>query len=72
MIGAVKMATLSEVKNHYGKLKLLINGEWVESQSSVWQETTNPATEAVIAEFPRLPWKKPGKLLRQPSAALKP
>jgi len=47
------MATLSEVKNHYGKLKLLINGEWVESQSTVWQETTNPATEAVIAEFPQ-------------------
>jgi malonate-semialdehyde dehydrogenase (acetylating)/methylmalonate-semialdehyde dehydrogenase len=47
------MTTLSEVKNHYGKLKLLINGEWVESQSSVWQETPNPATEAVIAEYPQ-------------------
>lgn len=47
------MATLSEVKNHYGKLKLFINGEWVESQSTVWHETSNPATEAVIAEFPQ-------------------
>ena len=47
------MTTLAEVKNHYGKLKLLINGEWIESQSSVWQETPNPATEAVIAEYPQ-------------------
>jgi malonate-semialdehyde dehydrogenase (acetylating)/methylmalonate-semialdehyde dehydrogenase len=52
------MATLSEVKNHYGKLKLLINGEWVESESSMWQKTTNPANEAVIAEFPQATLKE--------------
>lgn len=46
------MALLPEVKKHYGKLKLLIGGEWVESRSAVVQETTNPATGEVIAEFP--------------------
>ncbi|KJS29525.1 MAG: aldehyde dehydrogenase [Desulfatitalea sp. BRH_c12] len=47
------MAVLPEVKKHYGKLKLFIDGEWVDSKSSVWHETTNPATEEVIAEFPQ-------------------
>ncbi|MBE0618356.1 MAG: aldehyde dehydrogenase family protein, partial [Proteobacteria bacterium] len=46
------MSLLPEVKSHYGKLKLLIGGEWVESRSTVVQETTNPATGEVIAEFP--------------------
>jgi malonate-semialdehyde dehydrogenase (acetylating)/methylmalonate-semialdehyde dehydrogenase len=43
---------LPEVKKHYGKLKLLIDGEWVESRSSNIQQDTNPATDEVIAEFP--------------------
>ncbi|MFU8855768.1 MAG: aldehyde dehydrogenase family protein [Deferrisomatales bacterium] len=46
------MSLLPEVKQHYGKLKLLIGGEWVESDSTVVQETTNPATGEVIAQFP--------------------
>ena len=46
------MALLPEVKSHYGRLKLLIGGEWVESQSEVINQTTNPATGEVIAEFP--------------------
>ncbi|MGD9974769.1 MAG: aldehyde dehydrogenase family protein [Desulfatirhabdiaceae bacterium] len=46
------MAILPEVKNHYGMLKFLIDGEWVESRSSVVNTTTNPATGQVIAEFP--------------------
>jgi malonate-semialdehyde dehydrogenase (acetylating)/methylmalonate-semialdehyde dehydrogenase len=46
------MALLPEVKKHYGKLKFLINGEWVDSQSTDIHETTNPATGEVIAEFP--------------------
>jgi len=46
------MASLPEVKKHYGKLKLLIEGEWVDSQSTDIQETTNPATGEIIAEFP--------------------
>jgi malonate-semialdehyde dehydrogenase (acetylating)/methylmalonate-semialdehyde dehydrogenase len=40
------------MKKHYGKLPLLIGGEWVESRSTVVQETTNPATGEVIAQFP--------------------
>jgi len=46
------MAVLPEVKKHYGKLKFLINGEWVDSKSTDIHETTNPATGEVIAEFP--------------------
>ncbi len=46
------MAILPEVKNHYGMLKFLIDGEWVQSRSSVVNTTTNPATGQVIAEFP--------------------
>ena len=46
------MALLPEVKKHYGRLKLLIGGQWVDSTSSVINQTTNPATGEVIAEFP--------------------
>ena len=44
------MAILPEVKSHYGRLGLYIDGQWVESNSSLYRETTNPATEEVIAE----------------------
>jgi malonate-semialdehyde dehydrogenase (acetylating)/methylmalonate-semialdehyde dehydrogenase len=47
------MELVQEVKKHYGKLNLLIGGEWVESTSSISFETTNPATEEVIAEYPQ-------------------
>ena len=30
----IDMAFLPEVKTHYGKLKLLIDGEWVDSTST--------------------------------------
>jgi malonate-semialdehyde dehydrogenase (acetylating)/methylmalonate-semialdehyde dehydrogenase len=46
------MALLPEVKKYYGKQKLLINGEWVESKSTVVNENTNPATGEIISEFP--------------------
>jgi len=46
------MALLPEVKKHYGQLKLLIDGQWVESASTKVNQTTNPATGQVIAEFP--------------------
>ncbi|MCF8042241.1 MAG: aldehyde dehydrogenase family protein, partial [Desulfarculaceae bacterium] len=46
------MAILPEVKSHYGRLKLLIGGEWVESKSEIVNKTTNPATGVEIAEFP--------------------
>jgi len=41
-----------EVKSNYGRLKLCINGEWVDSESTKINEDTNPATGEVIAEFP--------------------
>ena len=43
---------LPEVKKHYGKLKLLIDGAWVESKSTIIEPDTNPATDEVIAELP--------------------
>lgn len=46
------MPQLAEVKGHYGKLKLLIGGQWVDSQSTIVNETVNPATGDVIAEYP--------------------
>ncbi|MCD6307070.1 MAG: aldehyde dehydrogenase family protein [Deltaproteobacteria bacterium] len=46
------MGLLQEVKKHYGKLKFLINGEWIDSKSTNIHETTNPATGEAIAEFP--------------------
>lgn len=46
------MSLIPEVKKHYGRLKLLIDGQWVESCSTDIRETTNPATNEVIAEYP--------------------
>lgn len=46
------MALLNEVKPYYGKLKLYINGEWVDSKSTEVTPVTNPAKGEVIAELP--------------------
>ena len=46
------MAILPEVKARYGKLKLLIDGAWLDSSSTQVHENVNPATGEVIAEFP--------------------
>jgi malonate-semialdehyde dehydrogenase (acetylating)/methylmalonate-semialdehyde dehydrogenase len=46
------MALVPEVTKHYGKLDLYINGEWVKPETGQYFETTNPATDEVIAEAP--------------------
>jgi acyl-CoA reductase-like NAD-dependent aldehyde dehydrogenase len=33
-------------------VKLLINGEWVESSANQWHEVINPATQEVLARVP--------------------
>ncbi len=33
-------------------VKLLINGEWVESKTTQWQDIVNPATQQVLAKVP--------------------
>ena len=43
---------LPEVKRDYGKLKLYINGKWIESKSTTYHPVTNPAKGEVIAEVP--------------------
>jgi len=46
------VSLLPEVSKNYGRLKFLINGQWVMSQSTTVYEDINPATGEVIAEFP--------------------
>lgn len=38
--------------NHIPTIKLLINGEFVESQTDQWREVINPATQEVLARVP--------------------
>jgi malonate-semialdehyde dehydrogenase (acetylating)/methylmalonate-semialdehyde dehydrogenase len=44
---------LPEVKKHYGRLRFLVGGEWVESRSTVTETDINPATGEAIAEVPQ-------------------
>jgi malonate-semialdehyde dehydrogenase (acetylating)/methylmalonate-semialdehyde dehydrogenase len=46
------MALLPEVKAHYGRLKFLIDGNWIDSRSTETEQTTNPAKGEAIAELP--------------------
>jgi malonate-semialdehyde dehydrogenase (acetylating)/methylmalonate-semialdehyde dehydrogenase len=46
------MATLPEVQSHYGRLKLYINGSWIDSKSTYTQPVMNPAKDEAIAEVP--------------------
>ncbi|MDH3883820.1 MAG: aldehyde dehydrogenase family protein, partial [Desulfobacterales bacterium] len=34
------------------KVKMLINGQFIDSTTSHWEEVTNPATQEVLAEVP--------------------
>ena len=43
---------LPVVKEHYGRLKNFIDGEWVESETDEWYTAVNPATQEPIAEVP--------------------
>ena len=43
---------LPEVAKHYGRLRNYIGGEWMEPGTGQYFETTNPATDEVIAEAP--------------------
>jgi malonate-semialdehyde dehydrogenase (acetylating)/methylmalonate-semialdehyde dehydrogenase len=45
---------------------LLINGEWVESTSTVWRDVVNPATQEVLA---RVPFATPDEVAQAVSAA---
>ena len=49
------MALLSEVKKSYGRLKLFIDGTWLDSTSTHWEPVMNPAKDEVIAEVPFTP-----------------
>jgi malonate-semialdehyde dehydrogenase (acetylating)/methylmalonate-semialdehyde dehydrogenase len=46
------MSLKPEVKSHYGKLKLLINGMWVNAKTQNYSTVTNPATGKEIAQLP--------------------
>lgn len=46
------MVLLPEVQGNYGKLKLFIDGDWVESSSSNIAPVMNPAKDEIIAQVP--------------------
>ncbi len=46
------MSILKEVRSHYGKLNLFINGEVIESESSEVYPVMNPAKDETIAKVP--------------------
>ncbi|WP_095119588.1 CoA-acylating methylmalonate-semialdehyde dehydrogenase [Pseudomonas sp. Irchel s3f10] len=45
-------ASLTPNETTFQKVKLLINGEWVESQTTEWHDIVNPATQQVLAKVP--------------------
>jgi malonate-semialdehyde dehydrogenase (acetylating)/methylmalonate-semialdehyde dehydrogenase len=46
------MALLSEVKSDYGRLKNLVNGEWIDSSSGKDIDVENPTTGKSVAKVP--------------------
>jgi len=65
------MTVLEEVQQDYGKLKLHINGEWLESKSTQIYESVNPATGKVIATFPSSTDEEVNQAIESAHAALK-
>ncbi|MEE4308954.1 CoA-acylating methylmalonate-semialdehyde dehydrogenase [Pseudomonas alliivorans] len=45
-------ASLNKNNTAVARVKLLIDGEWVDSQSNEWQDIVNPATQEVLAQVP--------------------
>ncbi|WP_144431124.1 aldehyde dehydrogenase family protein, partial [Pseudomonas syringae pv. coryli] len=45
-------ASLNHTTTSIARVKLLINGEWTDSQSSEWQDIVNPATQEILAQVP--------------------
>ncbi|KPX16349.1 Methylmalonate-semialdehyde dehydrogenase [Pseudomonas syringae pv. delphinii] len=45
-------ASLNNTSTAVARVKLLINGEWIDSQSSEWQDIVNPATQEILAQVP--------------------
>lgn len=45
-------ASLNKNNTTVARVKLLINGEWVDSQTSEWLDVINPATQQVLAQVP--------------------
>ncbi len=45
-------ASLTPNETTLHKVKLLIDGEWVESKTTEWHDIINPATQQVLAKVP--------------------
>ncbi|RRW44688.1 CoA-acylating methylmalonate-semialdehyde dehydrogenase [Pseudomonas luteola] len=45
-------APLNDAKADISQVKLLINGEWVDSKTQEWRDVVNPATQQVLARVP--------------------
>ena len=48
----MRMAELTEVQTHYGRLDLFIGGSWVKSKTDRFDHVMNPAKDEIIAEVP--------------------
>lgn len=46
------MTAQANTQNTVPSVKLLINGEFVESKSTQWRDAVNPATQEVLARVP--------------------
>jgi len=46
------MVILEEVQRNYGRLRLYIDGDYIDSKTEVWGKAYNPAKDEVIAEVP--------------------
>ena len=45
-------ASLNKNNTTVAQVKLLINGEWVDSKTNEWLDVVNPASQAVLAKVP--------------------
>src|SRR5258706_8838034 len=52
-------------------VKLLINGQFVESKAKAWRDVVNPATQEVLARVPMCDAAEVGEAVKAPAGACK-
>ena len=53
-------------------VKLLINGQFVESKAKAWRDVVNPATQEVLARVPMCDAAEVGEAVRRPRKRSRP
>ncbi|WP_297831248.1 CoA-acylating methylmalonate-semialdehyde dehydrogenase [Pseudomonas sp.] len=51
-MNALQSLTINKTAGAVPRVKLLIGGEWVDSQTNEWRDIVNPATQEVLAQVP--------------------